>query len=143
MYVDPEDMVKVGDMVMLDARNIKTERPNKSLDHKNLGPFKIVRAINNMAYELELPDGMDIFPVFHPWLLHMDNSDPLPGQLENPPPPTKVDEEGSEHFVDEVTDSRIDKRRVDPMTGKRGCLVYRFKWTGYSKTARSRLIHIN
>ena len=127
----PAPQFKEGDMVMLDGRNIKTTRPSKSLDHKNLGPFKIVRAIDNMAYELELPDGMNIFPVFHPWLLHLDNSDPLPGQIEPPPPPTQTDEEGSEHYVDEVIDSKMDGRRKDPFTEKKGCLMYKFKWTGH------------
>ena len=127
----PAPEFKEGDMVMLDSRNIKTARPNKSLDHKNLGPFEIIRAINNMAYELKLPDGMNIFPVFHPWLLHLDNSDPLPGQTEPPPPPVHTDEEGTENFVDEILDSKIDGRRKDPLTGRRGCLVYKFKWTGY------------
>ena len=128
----PASAFKVGDMVMLDSRNIKTTRPNRSLDHKNLGPFQITRAINNMAYELKLPESMNIYPVFHPWLLHLDNSDPLPGQIQQPPPPTHVDEEGSEHYVEEVTDSRIDGRRVDPYDKKNGCLVYKFKWTGYT-----------
>ena len=65
-------------MVMLDVRNINTTRPNKSLDYKNLGPFEVVRVINNSAYELKLPPAMEgIFPVFHPWLLHLDNSSPL------------------------------------------------------------------
>ncbi len=127
----PAPAFKEGDMVMLDSRNINTARPSKSLDHKNLGPFKIVRAINNMAYELDLPDGMQIFPVFHPWLLHLDNSNPLPGQIELPPPPVHTDEEGSEHFVDEVIDSHIDKRKKDPMTQEKGLLEYKFKWTGH------------
>ena len=129
----PAPELKEGDMVMLDSRNIKTARPNKSLDHKNLGPFKIVRVINNMAYELELPDGMNIFPVFHPWLLHLDNSDPLPGQTEPPPPPVSTDETGSEHYVDEVIDSKIDGRTIDPLTKERGCLMYKFRWTGHAK----------
>ncbi len=117
----PAPEFKEGDMVMLNSKNIKTTRPNKSLDHKNLGPFRITRAINNMAYELDL----------HPWLLHLDNSDPLPGQIEPPPPPTQVDEEGSEHFVDEVIDSWVDGRRKDLWNNKKGCLMYKFKWTGY------------
>lgn len=81
---------------MLDSRNIKTIRPNKSLDHKNLGPFQIIKAHNNSAYELDLPPSMNkIHPVFHPWLLHLDNSDPLPRQRIPPPPPLEIDEEGA------------------------------------------------
>ena len=68
---------KEGDMVMLDSRNIKTTRPNYLLDYKNLGPFPVTRVINNMAYELKLPEGINIYPVFHPWLSYLDNSNPL------------------------------------------------------------------
>ena len=62
---------------MLDNRSIKITRPNKFLDYKNLDPFKIIRAINNIAYKLELSEGINIYPVFYPWLLYLDNSDSL------------------------------------------------------------------
>ena len=128
----PSPAYRVGDMVMLDARNIHTKRPSKSLDHKNLGPFRIIRVIDNAAYELELPKSMQgIFPVFHPWLLHLDNSDPLPGQIVEPPPPVNVDDEGSDYEALEVVDSRIDNRRRDPLTAKKGCLMYKIRYTGY------------
>ena len=133
----PAPEFRVGDKVMLDSRNIKTTRPSKSLDLKNLGPYKIVRAINNMAYELELPKSMSgIFPVFHPWLLHLDNSEPLPGQRIEPPPPVHIDESGEDYDAEEILDSRIDKRKNDPYTGSKGCLMYKIKYTGYDVDAR-------
>ena len=56
----------MGDIVILDTRNIKTDRPSRSLNYKNLGPFKIIKALDNMAYELELPLVIKgIYPVFH------------------------------------------------------------------------------
>ena len=61
----PVSAFKVDDIVMLDSRNIKTARLNKSLNYKNLEPFKIIKVINNIVYELELPNGMNIHPVFH------------------------------------------------------------------------------
>ena len=116
---------------MLNARNIKTKRPSKGLDYKNLGPFKIVRAISNSAYELKLPQSMkSVFPVFHPWLLHPAYDNPLPGQRQLPPPPLEIDERGDVDEVDEVLDSRIDRRRVDVNTGERGCLMYKLKFPG-------------
>ena len=52
---------------MLDSKFITTIKPNKSLDFKNLEPYKIIRIINNIAYELDLPDNIKkIFPIFHP-----------------------------------------------------------------------------
>lgn len=117
---------------MLDSRNIKTTRPVKSLDHKNLGLFKIIRAIDNNDYELELPKLINgVFPVFHPWLLHLDKSKPLPEQTEPPPPPVFIDDEGSDYMVEEVLDAKIDKRFKDPLTGKKGCLMYKIRYTGY------------
>ena len=64
----PSPDFRVGDFVMLDARNIKTTRPSNSLDHKNLGPFEVLEAIDgNTAYRLKLPDSMkSVHPVFHP-----------------------------------------------------------------------------
>ena len=128
----PAPEFRVGDRVMLDGRNIPTTRPNKSLDFKNLGPFTVIRAINNTAYELDLPQTLrGIFPVFHPWLLHLDNSDPLPGQQEPPPPPVHVDEGYAHYVAEEIIDSKIDKRRNDPVTGQRGCLMYKIKYKGF------------
>ena len=65
---------------MLDIRNIKIKRLNKSLDHKNLGPFKITKVHNKIIYKLELPTFMEgLYPVFHPWLLYLVDEDSLPG----------------------------------------------------------------
>ena len=47
------------------------DRPSKSLDYKNLGPFKIIKAINNIVYELDLPTAIKG--------IYLDNSNPLPG----------------------------------------------------------------
>ncbi|KAG9384339.1 Chromatin organization modifier domain protein [Pyrenophora tritici-repentis] len=61
----PAPRFAVGDWVLLNAKHIKTERPVKSLDHKNMGPYQITRVIDNMAYELDLPDSLkNIFPLF-------------------------------------------------------------------------------
>ncbi|KAG9377821.1 Chromatin organization modifier domain protein [Pyrenophora tritici-repentis] len=77
----PAPRFAVGDWVLLNAKHIKTERPVKSLDHKNMGPYQITRVIDNMAYELDLPDSLkNIFPAFHPWLLQPYEDDALPGQ---------------------------------------------------------------
>ena len=120
-------------MVMLDARNIRTSRANQSLDHKNFGPFKIMRVVDNPAYKLKLlPSMSSIFPVFHLCLLHLDKSDPLPGQIISPPSPISFDEDIGlgEYIAEEILDSRIDKRRKDLISRKRGCLMYKIKFMG-------------
>jgi hypothetical protein len=55
--------------VYLLRRNIKTTRLSDKLDYKKLGPFKIVRNIKNVSFELQLPPTMRIYPVFHISLL--------------------------------------------------------------------------
>ena len=60
---------KEGDKVYLLRKNIKTKRPSNKLDFKKLGPFKVAKRIGTLNYELDLPQGMKIHPVFHILLL--------------------------------------------------------------------------
>ena len=73
-----------------------------------------------------------IFPVFYPWLLHLDKSDPLPRQIIPPLPPIWFDKEVSlgEYITREILDSRIDKRKKDLVSSKKGWLIYKIKFTG-------------
>ena len=48
---------KKEDMIFLLTKNIDTARPSKKLDHKMIGPFKILRETNG-SYELDLPDSI-------------------------------------------------------------------------------------
>ncbi|KAG0161705.1 hypothetical protein PDIDSM_4973 [Penicillium digitatum] len=48
----PARRYRPGQLVWLNARNIRTLRPQKKLDWKNLGPFKVLEAISAHAYKL-------------------------------------------------------------------------------------------
>lgn len=123
----PARRYQEGDLVWLDARNIKTLRPQKKLDWKNIGPLKIAKVISPYAYRLELPDSMKIHPVFHTNLLRPAADNPLPGQNLEPPPP--VEAEGVEEWeVEDIVDSRWDRRG----RGGRPRLKYTVKWAGYA-----------
>jgi hypothetical protein len=61
--------LKVGDRVLLDARNIKTKRPSKKLDCKMIGPFVIEKRLSSSVYRLVLPKSWRIHPTFHIGLL--------------------------------------------------------------------------
>jgi hypothetical protein len=114
-----------GDQVWLDARNLRTLRPQKKLDSKFYGPFPILEKISAYAYRLQLPPTMRIHPVFHTNLLRPAANDPIPGQRNPPPPPVEID--GTEEYeVEEVLDSRWERRG-------RGAarLKYLVRWTGY------------
>ena len=54
---------QVGDLVYLDSRNVRSNRPSKKLDQKNLGPFSIIRKVSLYAYKLDLPEYLRIYPV--------------------------------------------------------------------------------
>ncbi len=82
---------RIGDIVWLNSRNIKTHRPAKKRDWKNLGPFKITKKISSHAYELELPASMKNHPIFHVNLLRPAATNPLRGQIIPSPPPVQVD----------------------------------------------------
>lgn len=129
---------RVGDKVMLDIRNVATTRPSKSLEHKNAGPYEIVRAIDNHAYELKLPESMNlIHPVFHPWLLHLDKSKPLPGQRIRPPPPVTATDGSLNYPVVGIGRSRINKRKIDSnadpsLTTPAHMLQYQILFAGYT-----------
>lgn len=114
-------MFNEGDSVWLSTNNPKTDRPSKKLDHKIIGPFKVLSAHGD-ACTLDLPAPMAISPTFHASLLRKDPADPLPGQHQEPPPPIKVDEQ-DEYEVDDILAARLFGR------GKR--LQLKVKWKGY------------
>jgi hypothetical protein len=121
----PARTYRPGELVWLNARNLRTIRPQKKLDWKNIGPLEVLEAVSPYAYKLRLPAAMRIHPVFHVNLLRPAEDDPQPGQHPAPPPPVEVD--GAEEFeVQEILDSRWERRGRG---GRR--LRYTVRWVGY------------
>jgi transposase InsO family protein len=60
---------KVGDLVMLSSKNLRTRRPSRKLDAKMHGPFKVLQVVSPSAIRLELPKRWRIHPTFHVSLL--------------------------------------------------------------------------
>jgi hypothetical protein len=68
--------------VYLLQRHIKTKRSSKKLDHKKLGPFKILKKIGTLNYKLQLPTTIRIHPVFHVSLLEKANQNARQAKIE-------------------------------------------------------------
>jgi Chromo (CHRromatin Organisation MOdifier) domain len=76
--------------VWLLRRNIKTTRPSDKLDHRRLGPYRVIDKISSSSYLLNLPSYLSrLHPVFHVSLLEPyhdpsvfhSHSEPEPFQL--------------------------------------------------------------
>jgi hypothetical protein len=111
-----------GDKVWLDARNLKTYRPGKKLDHKKLGPFTILEKIGKSAYRLQLPKSWNrIHPVFNEILLSPHHPPTYPTQT-IPDAPGPIEQEGyPEYNVEEVLAARKRGRGIQ----------YLVKWEEY------------
>jgi len=66
--------IEVGDLAMLNARNLRTKRPSKKLSPKLDGPFKILEKKGSRAYKLEISPRWKIHPVFHVSLLETNRA---------------------------------------------------------------------
>ena len=58
----------IGDKIWLFSKNISTDRLSKKLDYKMIDFFNVIGK-KNISLELQLPQAMKIYNVFHPNLL--------------------------------------------------------------------------
>src|SRR6266478_3685184 len=112
---------KEGDLVWLDASDIKQNRPARKLSDKQLGPYSITKIINPNAYELKLPRSFRIHNRFNVSKLRRYYPPAIPNQKAVPPLPIEVEGE-KEYDVEEVIDSRMYRNK----------LQYLIKWEGYT-----------
>jgi hypothetical protein len=63
-------LYRIRTRILLSVRNIRIKKSNKKLDHKFLGPFRIMEAVEKQAYRLKFsPTYSRIHDVFHISLL--------------------------------------------------------------------------
>ena len=84
---------KRGDKVWLDTRNVKTNY-HKKIAPKREGPFKIVKVLGPVTYQLKLLETWKIHNVFHATLLRQYKETEVYGANYPRPPPEL--EEGEE-----------------------------------------------
>ena len=83
--------IEVGDLVMLNAKNIRTKRPSKKLSPKLYGPFKVLETKGNRAYKLEISPRWRIHPVFHVSLLEPYRTSNRPNREQPPLEPEDIE----------------------------------------------------
>jgi len=76
--------IKVSDLVMLNAKNIRTKRPSKKLSSRLYGPFKVLEKKGSQSYNLEIARRWKIHPVFLVSLLEPYRASNRPNR-EQPP----------------------------------------------------------
>ncbi|KAL0164216.1 hypothetical protein M9458_039969, partial [Cirrhinus mrigala] len=124
----PAPEFQPGDQVWLSTRDLRLRQPCRKLSPRYIGPFKILRRINDVAFQLQLPPRYRIHPTFHVSLLKpcYPSATEQPGAEVEPPPP-EILEPPSIYTVHEILGSR---RRG-------GRLEYLVDWEGYGPEERS------
>ena len=98
--------IKVGDLVMLNPKNIRTKRPSKKLSPKLYGPFQVLEKKGNRAYELDISPRWNIHPTFHVSLLEPYRSSNRPNREQPPREPEDI-EGDLEWEVEKIVKSEI------------------------------------
>ena len=115
----------VGEQVWLEGKNLKFPHQATKLNPKHYGPFKIIKEISPVAYQLKLPPSWNIHPVFHASLLLPYSETTSHGPNFSQPPPDLIENE-EEYEVEQIKAHRS--------FGRSKCLQYLIKWKGYPES---------
>jgi RNase H-like domain found in reverse transcriptase/Reverse transcriptase (RNA-dependent DNA polymerase)/Chromo (CHRromatin Organisation MOdifier) domain/Integrase zinc binding domain/Integrase core domain/Aspartyl protease len=115
--------LKEGDKVYLWRRNIKTKRQSKKLDFLKIGPFRVRSVKGNVNYELALPKGMNMHPIFHISLLEpADQETPLETKA------VATDETTQEYEVEKIIDMAVEDGQNKYLIKWKGCPTEENTW---------------
>ena len=121
----PSAQHNTGDQVWLEGKNLKLPYQSSKLAPKRYRPFKIIKEISPVAYQLMLPPTWHIHDVFHASLLSPYSETPTHGPNFSRPPPDLIDGE-AEYKVEQIRNHRY--------FGRNKTLQYLVKWKGYPES---------
>jgi transposase InsO family protein len=130
-HSQPSPKYKLGDLVMLNGKNLKVKRATRKFAPIMHGPFKINRILqnNNRAVGLALPNTWHIHPVFHVSLLEPFKVSTLREQdVIRPDQVLDMEEEVEQMYSDAYEVDKIVRRRKDEETGD---MWYTVRWKGF------------
>jgi len=67
--VIPQPDIEIGNLIMLNAKNIKSKRPTRKFTPRLYSPFEVPEKKGNRAFKHVIPARWKIHPVFHLSLL--------------------------------------------------------------------------
>ena len=115
----------IGDQVWLEGKNLKFPHQATKLNPKHYGPFRVIKEISLVAYQLQLPPSWNIHPVFHASLISPYSETPSYGPNFSRPPPDLINNE-EEYEVKQI--------KAHQSFGRSKCLQYLIKWKGYPES---------
>jgi hypothetical protein len=118
----PPPQFNVDQEVWLEAKNLRLPYQTPKLAPKRHGPFRIIKQVSPVAYQLRLPNAWKIHDVFHASLLTPYRETLQHGPNYIKPPPELIEGE-HEYEVEAIVNHRL--------YGKRKTLQYLLKWKGY------------
>ena len=116
-----------SDKVWLNSKFLKT-KPNRKLEAKFFGPFRVLHPVNKQAYKLELPRKWKIHDAFHILLLKQDTTKKK--QVEKVPE-LDTGDNSEEYKQEAICNSAVYSKELG--LGHLPGLYYLVAWKGYPK----------
>jgi len=118
----PSAQYNTGDQVWLEGKNLHLPYQATKLAPKRYGPFKIIKEISSVAYQLALPLTWKIHNTFHALLLSPYHKTTAYGPNFSRPPPDLINDE-EQYEVERIHNHRY--------FGHNQTLQYLIHWKGY------------